>query len=80
MLINRYELPTDFTKKKDTRSAAFVARYGDISVELDALPLDVLTDRLRQEVEPRLDFGALSQVRERERQEKEQLVNALRDL
>ena len=78
--VGRYKLPTDFTKKKDTRSAAFVARYGDISVELDALPLDVLTDRLRQEVESRLDMGALSQVREKERQEKEQLVTALRGL
>ena len=31
----------------------FVEQYGDISVELDALPFDVLTDRLRQEVESR---------------------------
>ena len=78
--VDRYGLPTDFTKKKDTRSAAFVARYGDISVELDALPLDVLTDRLRQEVESRLDLTALRQVQEKEHQEKEQLVSALRDL
>ena len=78
--VGRYRLPTDFTKKKDTRRAAFVARYGDISVELDALPLDVLTDRLRQEVEARLDLTALRQVQEKEHQEKEQLVSALRDL
>jgi hypothetical protein len=33
--IERYELPADFTKPSDTRRAAFVARWGDISVELD---------------------------------------------
>ena len=78
--VGRYKLPTDFTKKKDTRSAAFVEQYGDISVELDALPFDVLTDRLRQEVESRLDLAALSQVQEKETHEKEQLANALRSL
>ena len=78
--VERYNLPTDFTKKKDTRRAAFVARYGDISVELDALPVDVLTERLRQEVESRVDLEALRQVREIEQRERAQLVDALRDL
>ena len=40
--VDRYHLPPDFTKRTDTRRDAFVARYGDVSVELDALPLDVL--------------------------------------
>ena len=40
-----YDLPPDLTKANDARAAAFVARYGErSSVELDALPLDVLVD------------------------------------
>ena len=75
--ITRYNLPPDFTKASDTRSPAFVARYGDVSVELDALPVDVLMERLRTEVESRLDLEALENVRETERAEREQLVTAL---
>jgi hypothetical protein len=32
-----YNLPPDFTKKTDSRSKAFVAKHGDMTVELDAL-------------------------------------------
>lgn len=35
-------LPGDVTKADDTRAAAFVAKYGDLAVELDALPVDEL--------------------------------------
>ena len=42
--IKQYNLPSDFTKVSDTRSAAFVEKYGDLAVELDALPADVLLD------------------------------------
>ena len=49
--ITRYHLPTDFTKKTDTRRDAFVNKFGDVSVELDALPLAVLRERIVEEVE-----------------------------
>jgi hypothetical protein len=70
--VQRYELPSDFTKKTDTRRAAFVAKWGDVSVELDALPIDVLRDRIVAEVESRMDLAALRQVREREQAERQQ--------
>jgi hypothetical protein len=38
--IDRYQLPPDFTKPSDTRSTAFVAKWGDVSVEFDASPLE----------------------------------------
>ncbi|MEK7752318.1 MAG: hypothetical protein AAB654_10415 [Acidobacteriota bacterium] len=44
--VERYSLPSDFTKTTDTRRAAFVERYGDVSVELDALPVEALKERL----------------------------------
>ena len=47
----RYNLPPDYTKKTDTRTAAFVDKYGDMAVELDALPADVLETSIRKNVE-----------------------------
>jgi hypothetical protein len=64
--IERHELPPDFTKTTDSRRAAFVERYGDVAVELDALPLNVLRDRINSEVEARMDLDALEQVRQLE--------------
>ncbi len=49
--IERYHLPPDFAKTTDSRAAAFVARYGTrSSVELDALPVDVLRERVQEAV------------------------------
>jgi hypothetical protein len=78
--IARYQLPPDFTKASDTRRAAFVARFGDVAVELDALPVHVLRERLRGEVESRLDVVALAAVRETERRERAQLAALLREM
>jgi len=78
--VQRYALPPDLTKAGDTRSKAFVARYGDIAVELDALPLDVLRDRIIAEIENRMDLAALDRVRRRERAERRQLAEALAEL
>lgn len=75
--IERYRLPPNFTKVTDTRRAAFVARYGDVSVELDALPAAVLQERLRAEVEKRMDLEALAEVRRVEEQERAQVAAAV---
>jgi len=75
--IRRYSLPPDFTKKTDTRRAAFVARYGDVSVELDALPAEVLRERVVSEVERRMDLDALADVRDIESRDRAQLADAL---
>jgi hypothetical protein len=75
--IRRYDLPPDFTKTTDTRSAAFVAQYGDVAVELDALNTDVLRQRLVREVEMRLDLEALERTREAERADNRRLLDLL---
>jgi hypothetical protein len=75
--VTRYKLPPDFTKVTDTRRSAFVARWGDIAVELDALPLDALRNRIIAEVESRMDLAALRRVREREAAERGELAAAL---
>ena len=75
--VRRYNLPPDFTKATDTRRAAFVAKYGDVSVELDALPSEVLRSRLIEEVEKRMNIDALEQVRSDEEADRERLEIAL---
>ena len=72
-----YDLPPDFTKKTDTRAAKFIERYGDRAVELDALPLPVLQQRIRQSIEEKLDMRALEEIRAMEEKEREMLTMAL---
>ncbi len=75
--VQRYHLPPDFTKATDTRSAAFVARWGDMAVELDALPIDVLQSRLLHEVEARLDLDAWRAIHEQETEDKQRIAKLL---
>ncbi len=73
--IERYDLPPDFTKTTDSRRAAFVAKHGDISVELDALPIDVLKARIVDEVEARMNLDALAEVQATEQTERRALIS-----
>jgi len=75
--VSRYNLPPDFTKTSDTRREAFVAKYGDISVELDALPIDVLQDRLREEINREMDLAALEAVHQAQEADREHLRGLL---
>ncbi len=77
--IDAYSLPPDFTKATDTRQAAFVARYGDVAVELDALPVAVLRRRIVREVETRMDGDALEETRRQEREDRVRLNGILGD-
>ena len=75
--IRRYNLPPDFAKKTDSRAAKFIQKHGDISVELDALPSNVLRGRLKEEVEKYIDLAALAAVRARELADTERLRASL---
>lgn len=75
--IVRYRLPPDPAKLTDTRAKDFIAKHGDISVELDALPLGVLKTKIRQSVEESMDLEALAEVRATERQDIEVLGRLL---
>ena len=78
--ISRYDLPPDFTKGADSRRDAFVALYGDVAVELDALPVDVLRRRLVREVEARMDLDALAETRASQASDQERLDELLNGL
>ena len=72
-----YQLPPVLTKRSDSRRAAHVQKYGDVAVELDALPGRVLAERLVARVEARMDMAALKRTREVERVERRRLGNLL---
>jgi len=76
--IERYDLPPALAKKTDTRTAAFVAQHGNVSVELDALPVKVLRARLTAEVESRMDLKALKRIKTLEKKERAKLVNMMK--
>lgn len=75
--IKQYNLPPDFAKRSDTRAAAFIAEHGDVSVELDALPVAVLRQRLVDEVKARLDLDALAEVEAQEDSDRRRLAEVL---
>jgi len=72
-----YDLPPDFTKKTDTRAAKFIEKYGDLAVELDALPLPVLQEKIRTSLEARLDMEALQETQKAEFHERQKLAGLL---
>ena len=78
--IERYNLPPDFTKDKDTRQKGFVAKYGNVSVELDALPSGVLRERLVSGIEGNMDLDRFGEVKNIEQMEKEKLAEILRGI
>lgn len=71
--ITHYNLPPDFTKKRDPRRTDFVDKYGDKCVELDALPPDVLERRLTEAIRERMDMEAIEKTRTEEKREIGQL-------
>jgi hypothetical protein len=70
-------LPGDVTKADDTRAAAFVAKYGDLAVELDALPVDELRSRIQQGVEEWMDMDALAENARIEGEQRQKLRDGI---
>ncbi|GAH20042.1 unnamed protein product, partial [marine sediment metagenome] len=60
--IEDFNLPPDFTKSTDSRQPAFVLEHGDISVELDALPIEILRGCIRGAIDTHLDLDALQET------------------
>ncbi len=75
--VRTYQLPSNFTKPTDRRSQAFVDKYGDVAVELDALPLNILQEKLVLAIETRMDLDALNEVKQVEEHEVNRLVELM---
>jgi hypothetical protein len=76
--IVRYNLPPDFAKLTDSRAKSFIERYGNEAVELDALPANVLRDRLVNSVRDLMDLHALVQTKNQEADERKRIERALK--
>ena len=66
--IEEHELPPAMAKQTDTRTPAFVARHGDVAVELDALPPDVLRGLVEAAILETLDLSEFEANQAEERQ------------
>jgi hypothetical protein len=71
--VEKYNLPPALAKTTDTRRDAYVEKFGDVCVELDALPAAVLKSRLINDLETRLNLSALKLVKQAEQADKERL-------
>jgi len=67
--IERYDLPPNPAKLTDSRADNFIALHGNNCVELDALPPDVLSEMIEQEVDGLMDMDALAETREQEKKD-----------
>ena len=65
--IRRWKLPTRPTKKKDSRSKNFTGK----SVEVDAIPPDLLRALAREKIEQHIDRAALARLKSNEQAERE---------
>ncbi len=76
--INKYNLPADFAKKSDTRSKKFIAKNGDMAVELDALPVDILREKIKNGIEKYLDMEKFKIVLGEQSQEQYEIEEFLK--
>ncbi len=67
--IENMDLPTRPTKQSDTRAAGF----GNVSVELDAIPPDVLREMVREVLSRHIDDELLEELQAEEGEERAQL-------
>ena len=54
--IEKYNIPPLPAKASDSRSRRFFERYGSVAAELDALPPDILQERIRQAIERHIEW------------------------
>jgi len=73
--ISDYRLPTRPGKTTDSQHARFAAEYGEASVEVDALPPDVLTGIVRDQIVAQIDVPAWQAAGEAERLERQSLAD-----
>ena len=75
--ITKYNLPHDpnAVKKTDTRCRRFVEKWGLYAVELDALPPDILEERIREAIEAHIDLGEFNKQKSIAQKEREEILS-----
>jgi hypothetical protein len=74
--IQQYNPPPNPAKMSDSRAAKYVARHGDESWEVDALPPNVLAQLIRDAFEEVIDADLMDEIKEREEEDKAALRKA----
>jgi hypothetical protein len=75
--IEEYNPPPNPAKVSDPRAAEYIAKHGDSSWEVDALPPDVLQDLIRDSIKRLVDQDLLDDMLNKEDKDKEALKKAL---
>jgi hypothetical protein len=76
--IELYGLPPNFTKTSDSRGKKHIERYGaESSVELDALPMHILQQRIVESIERWMDLEALAETKAQEWNEQKRIREML---
>ncbi len=78
--VRMYDPPPNPAKVTDSRAAKYIAKYGESSWEVDALPPKVLTRMISSEIEELLDRSLWAEVIRRENRDKERLMEAVADI
>lgn len=77
--VTRWALPTRKVKWSDSRAKKFVARFGEISVELDAIPPTRLRQLVGEAIARHADREAIDRLKMIEAEEREALVRMAGD-
>ena len=78
--VKKYQPPPNPAKVTDSRSPAYIAKYGNQSWEVDALPPDVLSRLITTAFEDEIDHERMDAVKRREEQDKDALRKAVAKL
>jgi hypothetical protein len=71
--VEAWSLPSRATKKTDTRAAKFQKEFGDVSVELDAIPPNMLRKIIGDAIARHADADAIGRLKDVEAMEREQI-------
>jgi hypothetical protein len=78
--VQEYEPPPNPAKTTDSRYAKYAAEHGDESWEVDALPPDVLTQIISDELTELIDQDEMDKIIQREEEDKKLLTDAVKSL
>ena len=78
--IAKYNLLPVVLKGKDPKAKDFVKTHGTDAAELDALPPDVLRQRVRDSIESCIDPIAWAELAQTEQQERDELDKHIDDM
>jgi hypothetical protein len=71
--IKKYKLPPAPTKATDSRSGKFVKKYGNFAVELEALPVKALEQKIKKNIKSLLNWKQFQKDLKKEKQETKKL-------